>query len=429
MSKHNLIRLKNGLTLILEQVSTVRSVSVSIGVRAGSRYETKETAGLAHFLEHMLFEGTKLFPTAKKLAEQIEKVGGYSGAYTDREYVIYHVKVFEKHLELAFEYLSQIIFDSTLELNNIEKEKSIVLEEIKRVMDNPEQAIWEEWMKWVWGEDQPLGRSVLGDKDTVQNITGSKLRTYLQDLYVPQNMILTVVGNFSLLKAKEYVQKYFNVKMTGKISALKRIELPKRKIQTKVVNSDTQQVQLVCGFITGVSYSHKDRFVMRLLAEILSGGVSARIFQKLIYELGIAYSAGAYSMEFKDTGISFIFGGFAKENIEKAITTIFDELREINTKSVSSDELISAKERSIAKLYFSAEKPDYLADLYATQFATEGEMMTIEELSEQINKVSSMDIKRVMQKYFNNSDAYIILRGPVGQDQVEIIDKIRDKIT
>lgn len=424
MTKHSLIILNNGLTVVMQQISGVRSVSISIGVKAGSRYETKETAGLAHFLEHMLFEGTKLYPTAKKLAEQIEKVGGYSGAYTNREHVIYSAKVFEKYIELVFKYLSQIIFNSILDPKTVEKEKGIVVEEIKRTMDYSERAIWEEWMEWIWGNDHSLGRSILGDKKTIKKITKSKLQTYLKDLYVPQNMILTVVGNFSQLEVEKYVRKYFNVKKAGKTPVLQKVELPKRKIQVKIVQSDTQQVQLLCGFITDVSYSHKDRFVMLLLTEILSGGVSARIFQKLIYELGIAYSVGSYNMEFKDTGTFFIFGGFAKENIEKAVRTIIDELKELQIESLTSDELVSAKERSIAKLYFSSEKPEYLADMYATQFITEGKIMTIEELSKQINKVSAADIKRVVREYFKNSDLYIMLRGPVGQNQAEIIDEI-----
>lgn len=424
MSKYSLIRLKNGLTLILQRMPEVHSVSVYISVRAGSRYETKETAGLAHFLEHMLFEGTKLYPTAKKLAEQIERVGGYSGAYTNREYVIYSVKVFEKHLEIAFKYLSQIIFNSILESKTVEKEKGIVFEEIKRIEDNPEHVIWEKWMEWVWGREQSLGRSILGDKKTILKVTESKLRIYLQDLYVPQNMILIVVGNFSLLETEKYVRKYFNLEMMGKIPVLQKLELPKHKIKTKVEQSDTQQVQLLYGFVNGVSYFHEDRIVMRLLAEILSGGVSARIFQKLIYQLGIAYSVYAYNMEFKDAGIFFISSGFAKENIARAVRAIFDELKELQIKGISAEELASAKTRNIAKLYFSAEKPDYLADLYATQFITEGRIMTIEELRKQINKVTSADIKRVMQKYFNNLDAYMMLRGPIEQDQAEIIDEI-----
>ena len=237
-------------------------------------------------------------------------------------------------------------------------------------------------------------------------------------------MIIAVVGNFSLLEAKKYVQKYFNVKMKGNIPGEQKSELPKCKIQTKVVQVDTQQVQLLCGFVTGVSYSHKDRFVMRLLTEVLSGGVSARIFQKLIYKLGIAYSAVSYNMEFKDTGIFFISGGFAKENIKKAIKAIVNELKKLRVKEVTYEELDSAKERSIAKLYFFAEKPDYLADLYVTQFLTEGKIIPIKELSEQINKVSANDVKMVVNKYFNNSDLYVMLRGPIGQDQGKIIDEI-----
>lgn len=425
MAKCNLQILKNGLTVVLQRDPRVRSVSVSVGVRAGSYYETKETSGLAHFLEHMLFEGTKLYPTAKKLAEEIEKGGGYSSAYTDRGYVIYGVKVFEKHLERAFNYLSQVIFNSALELATIEKEKNIVMEEIKLTMDDPQRAIWEEWMQWVWGANQSLGRSILGNEKSVHKITERKLRRYLQDLYVPQNMILTVVGNFSLIEAEENVRKHFYLKMNGKIPEGQKLILPKRKIHTKVVQSDTQQVQLLFGFVTGVSYSHKDRFVMRLLSEILSGGVSARIFQKLIYELGIAYSVGSYEMELKDTGIFFISGGFGKENIEKAIKTIIDEFKDLQVNVVSTQELAGAKERSLAKLYFSAEKPEEISNLYVTQFMTESRIISIEELVAQINEVSVDDIGRVVNKYLNNSNLYIMLRGNMKQDCVKIVDRIR----
>lgn len=424
MSKYSLIRLKNGLTIISQHMPNVRSIAVSLSVRAGSRYETNETAGLAHFLEHMLFEGTRLYPTPKKLAEAIEKIGGYSGAYTDREYVVYNAKVLEKHIETVFRYLSQIIFNSILGSRSIEKEKGIVLEELKRIEDNPEHVIWEKWMKWVWGSEQSLGRSILGDKATVHKITKAKLCTYLRDLYVPQNMVVTVIGCFSPLEIEKNVRKYFHSEIVGKIPESQYLKLPKHKIKTKVEQSDTQQVQLLCGFVNDISYYHEDKFVIRLLVEILSGGVSARIFQKLIYQLGIAYSVYAYNMEFKDTGIFFISSGFAKENIARAVRAIFDELKDLQIKGISAEELASAKTRNIAKLYFSAEKPEYLADLYATQFIKEGRIMTIEELQEQINKVTSADIKRVMQKYFNNLDAFMMLRGSIGQDQVEIVDRI-----
>lgn len=428
MSKYNLIKLTNGLTVVLQRDSRVRSVSISVGVRAGSYYETKETAGLAHFLEHMLFEGTKLYPTARILAEQIESGGGYSSAYTDRGYVIYGVKVFEKHLKRAFNYLSQVIFYSTLETKAIEKEKGIVTEEIKQTMDDPQRVIWEDWMQWIWGADQPLGRSILGEKKTVQKITSEKLKKYLQNLYIPQNIILAVVGNFSLSEAKEYVQKYFDVKMKKQVQIGQQSVLCRHKMRTNVIKTNTQQVQLLCGFVTGVSHSHKDRFAMRLLAEILSGGVSARIFQKLIYELGIAYSAGSYEMELKDTGIFFVSGGFGKENIEKAIRTIIDELKDLQINGVSAQELVSAKERSVAKLFFSAEKPEEISNLYVTQFMTEGRIIPIEDLVVQINNVSVDDIGRVVSKYLNNSNLYIMLRGNMQQDCVKIVDRIRQSL-
>lgn len=426
MSKNSLVKLKNGLTVVLQRDMRVSSVCVGVGVRAGSCYETKETAGLAHFLEHMLFEGTALYPTAKELAEQIETVGGYSGAYTNREHVFYSAKVLSPHIEKALQYLSQVVFQPVLLPEAIEKEKGIVAEELGRTMDNPEHAIWEKWMKWVWGADQPLGRSILGDMESVKKITTSKLKKYLQNLYVPQNMVLTIVGNFSLSEVKRYIQKYFGVRMNGKTSVAQKSVSPKHGFHITASRSEVQQVQLLCGYVTGVSHSHKDRFAMRLLSEILTGGVSARIFHKLIYDLGVAYSVGSYEMELKDTGIFFISGGFAKENIERAVQSIFDELKKLRVAEIPIGELVSAKERSVAKLYFSAEKPDNLADLYVSQFMTEGHIMTIEELSAQINAVSMGDIKRIANHYFTRSNMYIMLHGQVEQHQTRSMANMID---
>lgn len=411
---YKLFKLKNGLTVVFQSIPSSETVTVCLGVKAGSRYESKKASGLAHFLEHMLFEGTKSFPNSQRLAEFLESVGGKSGAYTDREHVIYNVKILKNHLKIAFKYLSEIIFNSNLDLSSIEREKGIIIEERKRTMDNPEAAIWEDWSRWVFGKDQSLGRSILGEEKTVRAINRLKLQKYLRNFYTPNNMVIVIVGNFPFKMADKYVSQFFCTKELGKITVLKNEKFISKKMRTKVIQASTRQTQLLLGFVTDISYFHKDRYAMRLLTDILSGGVSARLFDKLVYKLGIAYSTGTTSLEFFDKGVFYIYGGFAKENIKKALKVILGELKKITEKSVNIHELNSAKEQSKAQLCFYLENPDFLADFYARQLVTEGKIITREEILESINKVSPDDIKRITAKYFKENKPFILIRGSVG---------------
>lgn len=368
---YKFLKFPNGLTLILQTMSSVNSVAVYVAVGAGSRYETKETAGLAHFLEHMLFEGTKKLPNSKNLAEYIERVGGRSSAWTDKEYVVYFAKVPKGNLDIVFSYLSDILFNSLLDKNAIEKEKGIIIEEIKRKADNPEVEIWDLWFEWTWGENQSLGRSILGNKATIQKVTRQKLQEYMERLYQPGNMAIAVVGNFSFQEAEKNTLKYFGNKKGKSVPAFKRMSFIRNKLHTKIIKAETQQAQLILGFVTNISFTHKDRFVLRLIADVLSAGVSSRLFHKLIYELGIAYSAGAQSWIFADAGLFYAYGGFSVENVQVAIKIILEELNKLKHEKISEKELQEAKEKGKANIAFSLETPDAIANWYASQQITE----------------------------------------------------------
>ncbi len=416
--------LPNGLTAILQPMSSVESVAIYVAVGAGPRYETKETAGLAHFLEHMLFEGTKRLPTSKDLAEYIEKIGGKSSAFTDKEYVSYYAKVPKQRLEIAFSYLSDILFNSLLDKKAIEKEKGIVLEELSRAKDNPEVDIWDLWFKWIWGENQSLGRSTLGNETTIKNITKNKLQDYIKRFYHPSNMAIAVVGNFSAKKAEEYALKYFDKNKLQENPIPKALKLEHKNIHTKVVKSNIRQAKLILGFVTDVSYHHKDRFTMRVIASVLSGGVSSRLYHKLVYELGIAYSAWAQMWTFTDTGLFYVSGGFSPQNTEKAIKIIIDDLEKLKKEKIKEKELSEAKEKDKAELYFSLETSDAIANLYSSQLITEKQIMTPEEISRRIDAVTAEDIQKVARKYFITKNLCITIKGPMDEKDVKSIEKL-----
>jgi len=419
-----IVKLSNGLILILYPMPSVQSVSVYVAVGAGPRYETKETAGLAHFLEHMLFEGTKKLPTSKDLAQYLESVGGKSSAWTDKEYVTYYAKVQKQHLNIAFNYLSDILFNSLLEENAIEKEKRIVMEELRRSKDNPEVDIWDLWLEWIWNRDQSLGRSTLGDEISIRNITRKKLQNYMDKFYHPSNMVIAVVGNFSIKKSKEYALKYFGKGQAKKIPTPGVLHFVPKKIHTKIIKADTNQLQLMLGFVTGISYTDKDRFPMRVIADILSGGISSRLFHKLIYELGIAYSAWAQTWSFADTGLFYVSGGFSPQNLEKAIKAILEELDKLKKQKVTEIELREAKEKDKAGLNFSLETPDAIANFYSSQQITEKQIMTPEEISERIDKVTAEDIQIVAKKYFVLDNICLTIKGPLDENNAEKIEKL-----
>lgn len=426
MNTFRFLVLSNGLRVILQPFKHTNSVSIYITVGAGPRFETKETAGLAHFLEHMLFEGTKNLPTSKDVAHDIEKIGGQSGAFTDKEYITYYTKVKPLHLETAIAHLSDILFNSILNPEAIEKEKGIVMEEIKRTIDNPEVEIWELWAEWIWGKNQSLGRSTLGNVKTIKNITREKLLRYMRSLYHPTNMVIAIAGNFSLGNVERLLGKTFGTKSKGKAPNFKTVKVVPKKNVIKTINSDAQQNQLILGFITGVSYLHKDRFPLYVAADILGGRRNSRLLYKLIYELGIAYSVYTGTWTFKDTGLFFTSGGFATEKTQKAIKTIIKELTRLKSEKVSHKELQQVKEMSKSNLYFSMETSDAIASNYAAQYITEGQILTPDDTAHNIDKVTREDVQSVANKYLTKQNLRLMVRGPSVKKLTGSLEKLLD---
>lgn len=423
----HLIKLANGLTFILQPIPQVNSVTVNIAVGAGPRYETKETAGLAHFLEHMLFEGTKKLPTAKDVAHCIERIGGRSGAWTDKEYVIYNTKVSKSHLKTALKFLDQILFNSTLNPEGIEKEKRIIAEELERKIDNPAWENWDQWFEWTWGKNQPLGRSIIGYIPTIKATNQTKLKEYLDLFYHPANMVLAIVGNFDTQEAEKYVQEYFGKYSKKPVPKFKRATFAPKKIHTKISKADTNQCQLFFGVVTNISHTHKDRFPITLLANILGGGFGARLFHKLTYELALAYTSETSNVFFSDTGVFYIQGGFDQKNLPKIIKVILGELKLIQIKKIAAGELNEAKERAKSQIYFYFENSDSVAYWYAKQQLLENRITIPEEMAKMIDEVTANDIQRVARQYFKSQNFSLLVRGPQKPKIGQILESYLNK--
>lgn len=404
-------KLANGMVLVTQQMPWVNSVSLYVAVKAGPRFESISSSGLAHFLEHMLFEGTIKHKTSKILAESIESVGGRSSAWTDKEFVSYNVKIPKEYLERGIAYLAEIFFDSSIKDEWIEKEKKIVFEEMSRTKDNPETEIWELFMEHVWGKDQSLGRSTLGNELSVKNINREKLSSYLHKFYHPGNMVICVVGGFLKENLLKNINKYFTVpanKNTVKIEPVVFVE-PKNKME--IIQTNAMQTQLILGTVTGIDYFHGDRFTIRVIADVLGLGVSSRLFNKLVYELGIAYSAGVWNATYVDTGMLCVYGGFSPSNVDRAIEVIYKEFKELSMTLITKKELDMVKILDISQMYYSLETPDALASWYSTQWVTEGRILSPEDIKNEINSITPNDIQKVAEAYLKEENFIGIIRG------------------
>jgi predicted Zn-dependent peptidase len=420
--------LPNGLRVITQSLPFVDSIIIYLAVGAGPRFETKETTGLAHFLEHMLFEGSDSFPSSKELAAYIESIGGRSGAFTEKELVLFYIKIPKEYIDIGIHYLSEILFRSKLEDDAIEKEKNIVLEELKRKLDNPEVEIWDRWFEWLWGKNQSLGKSTLGDIESIKNITREKLKAYLATYYVPPNMVLAIVGNVFVEEVKKTVDKYFKNIKGKEVSKPLKSKFLSKSFPLKIIRKGLEQNQMIVGFVTGVSLLHQDRFPMQILADVLSRGVNSRLFHRLVYELGVVYSTYAENYFLSDTGLFYIYCGVSSKYIQKVTEEIFQQINLLKTTKITDKELVRTKIKTKADVVFSFESPDNLANFYATQELLEKRILSMKDLLDKIDAVTTEDIQRVAKKYFTLSNLSFIIRGSFKQSGKTLEISIKNNI-
>lgn len=385
--------MKNGLTVIVEK-RKAKSVTVQVMVKAGSNYENEKIAGISHFIEHMVFEGTKN-RTAIQISNEIESLGGEINAATSTERTIYYITVLKKYFDTAVDVLADMIQNSLFDEKMIEKERSVVLDEVNLVMDDPKRYQWVLFQKQLY-KKHPARNPIYGTPEAIKTITRQDMINYYNNHYTPNNIIISVVGNVK--EAEQKIEQAFTFQ-PGETGRRERVEEPEQeKTETLVENRDILQSYMTLGYKT-VARTHEDSYVIDVIRSILGRGQSSKLFDEIRVKRGLAYSLGVIHDPEVDYGWLAVYVGTDKKNIETIKEIILKEVK--NLGKVNSTELKDAKRFIEGNYYLENEDNHTMADNLAS-WELVGDLQGADEYIKRIKKVTKQDIKRVVQKYLQN---------------------------
>jgi len=398
----NKYKLKNGITILFEKNSS-KSVAVEVMFKVGSNDESRDIAGISHFLEHMLFEGTKKRKNSREIANEIEKYGAEFNAYTSGTRTAFFIKIINKRFEIALDILSDMVANPFFDKKKIEKEKKVVLKEINMVTDDPKQHQWILFQKKLF-EKHPAKNPTYGTVQTVKNFSRNVIKDYYIKYYFPNNMVISIVGNVN--NVKEKINKYFgNLKTKKLIQRIKIKEPLQTKIKKFVEKRKIYNSYMVLGYKT-IPRIHKDSYVLDVINAILGRGQSGWMFEEIRNKLGLAYQVGLQNELEDDYGTFAVFAGLDKKNIEKAKVIILKQFRKLE--KINKNELEEAKTFIEGNHTLNMEDNFQAADNLAF-WETIKDSSLANNYLKNIKKIKLNDVKRVARKYLNNYYTLIII--------------------
>src|SRR4051812_10998016 len=386
----------------------VRSVSIGVWLARGSRHEPQEQSGIAHFVEHMLFKGTGT-RSAEDIAQTIDSIGGQMDAFTAKEYASYYIKVLDEHLPLAVDVLADIVRRPAFSAEDIEREKKVVLEEIKMVEDTPDDLVHELFTENFW-VDHPLGRPILGTRETVEGLTQEGLRGYFNGVYTAPNMIIAAVGNVEHTRVRDIVEAAFGTVSSdshGFSSAPPRVE-PRIIIR----NKELEQTH-VCLGTSSYQQDHEDRYSSYVLNTILGGSMSSRLFQNVREKRGLAYAVFSGLSAYRDAGSLTIYAGCANDAIGELIDVVVVELRRMKDEPLPESELQRAKDHLKGSLMLNLESPSSRMSHVARQEIYFDRQFGLDETLEGVERVTQDDIQQVARDLLKDGSLAATVLGAV----------------
>ena len=418
--------LSNGLRVITAPMSAMESATVQILIGSGSRDEDVKKQGLAHFLEHMVFKGTKKYPTSAVISAAVDGIGGEINASTGKERTGYYIKAWERYLSLAFDILSQFISAPILKEREIEKEKGVIIEEIAMYEDLPMYKapyLFEELLF----DKTSLGLDTSGTPETVRSMEKKDFAGFITDHYQPKNMVLSVAGKFEREAVLELAEKYFGKLKSGNQATRKpdsqvtrqsdnlktrQPENPSRKPEIRMVNKKTEQAHIVLG-VRGNRLGHPDRYKEAVLASILGGGMSSWLWNEIREKRGLAYYVRCDIDHYKDTGYVAARAGVKLDSVEEAIEVILAQFNKISTPGKVKDrELTKAKEYLKGRLALGLEDTHSVSEFFGDQELFEEEVRTVEQVMAGIDAVTLGDLHKLANDFFKASKLNLAVVGP-----------------
>jgi predicted Zn-dependent peptidase len=410
--------LDNGLRVLTAPMPQAQSVTCMVMLAAGSRYETPDTNGIAHFSEHMFFKGTERRPSARQIAGEIDAIGGEFNAFTGKEYTAYYVKCAAEHRDVALDVLVDMLRNSRFDAEEIDREKGVIVEEMNMYFDTPRDYIGGVYEELLYG-DQPLGWDIIGRKETVRGATRDTFTSYLDRWYHPPRMVLGVGGQIGdgLLERAQELLGDMPQGSTGEPKPAAAYENGRVKVFTK----QSDQAHVILG-VPSYPIEHPDRYSLQVLATVLGGGMSSRLFTEVRERRGLAYYVFGLNHSYTDAGSLYAQAGVDINRIEEAVTTILAELRTIATEAVPADELDKAKNFSKGRFVLQLESPQGLILFGLRREVLERRAPELDEVLAGLNAVTAEDVQRVAQDLISDEKLRLALIGPF--DEPERFEKL-----
>ena len=403
--------LNNGTRLIFVPSHDTKAMTLLVLFELGSRYESKKLSGAAHYIEHMMFKGTKKRPSTRKISRDLDSVGADYNAFTGKEYTGYYIKLNAERSELAVDMLHDMLFNSTYKKVECDRERGVILEEINMYEDNPIMHA-EEMLEELLYDGCPLGRNIAGTHKTMKGIDRDMLVNFRDEYYIPSRMVVSVAGKINddvMSLIKNTFGKVRSVKKVAKKYTCAKLITGKPKLSIKF--KETEQVQFTLGF-PAYKYGHKNMPALSLLTTILGGGMSSRLFSEVREKRGLAYSVRAGISPYLDIGNFAIQAGLTKSKLDEGISTIMNELRKMVKKGVTSEELKRGKEYIKGKMILNLEDSSVLAEFFAKQELLSGKIESPEDKLKKIEAVTKEDIQRVAKQVLQTNKLSSAIIGP-----------------
>jgi len=405
MYKH--YQLDNGIRIILENIPHFRSVSIGIWFKAGSAYERQEENGLSHFIEHMLFKGTKE-RTAKQIAEAMDSVGGQLNAFTAKEYTCFYCKVMDEHIETGVNLLSDMVLNSVFDPEEIEKEKCVILEEINMYDDSPEDLVHELLSEAFFGT-HPLAMPILGKAEQLVEYSRSDMLKFMSKFYTADNMVISVAGNIQEDNLLQIIEKYFGNWYHGGGNPVQE-KLEYNKGRALFVRKEIEQFHATIGF-PGIAAGHDDIYPMLVLNNILGGGMSSRLFQKIREDRGLAYSLFSYPSNYLPGGMFSIYAGMKPNQTEEVLKLVMEEVHLMKNKGFDEREFHMAKEQLKGNYILGIESTGSRMNSIGKAKLLMDKVLTPEEVVEKIKKVQPCEVERLIHEILRPELASVALVG------------------
>lgn len=404
------LTLNNGVEIIAERFDTVQSVSIGMFLKSGVLYETPEMMGVSHFIEHMMFKGTKK-RSPRMIASEFDRIGGYLNAFTAKDYCCYYARVVKDKLDVAVDVLSDMVINSQFDSEELERERRVILEEIKMYEDSPDEIIHELLGQNLWKHSR-LGNPILGTAETVAGMKRDQIYDVFNRQYVTGNLLVCVAGNFDWDELQKLLEKKLKTLRSGEFKP--RESAVKPSVASTIYQKDIEQVHLTLG-TEGVSFSDSRRFAITILNAAFGGGMSSRLFQEIREKRGLAYTVYSYHTSYKKTGLFGVYAGTSMEHLQKVLELFHNEVEKIAAKGLTKKELEDTREQLKGNLLIALESTTNRMNRLSTGFLYNVEPQLPENTLAPYLRVTLEDVKEVARAMLDEKKMAITMIAPSGE--------------